>query len=124
MSRIVDIDLSDSLNRWLYGSVMSRLLKLKAALYPEKIIETRTQLCENCGASLDTFIIRKEDGIPDLSWNIVRCKNCRHYSIVSVGPNVKEMRFGDYELIEQLPKEDFTREQAEIRLEQIRHFRK
>jgi hypothetical protein len=55
---------------------------------------------------------------------IVQCKGCKDYSIVSVGPNVKETRFGNYDLVEQLPKAEFNEEQAEIRLEQIRHFRK
>ena len=31
---------------------------------------------------------------------------------------------GELELVEQLPKEQFTKEQVEIRLEQVRHFRK
>ena len=124
LSKIININFTDNLTRWLYGTTLYALLKIKAVLYPEKIIETQTQPCNKCGASLDTFIIRKEEGIPDFSWKIVRCKSCMEYSIIDIGPNIKEVRFGNYELIEQLPKEDFTREQAEIRLEQIRHFRK
>jgi hypothetical protein len=42
----------------------------------------------------------------------------------STGPNIKESRFGNYKFVEQLQKNDFTEEQANIRLEQIKHFRK
>lgn len=124
LAQLVDIDITDTLNRWLYGSALSTLLKLKATLNPKNVIETLSQECPTCGGKLETYIISKERGIPDFSWNIVQCKKCKDYSLISVGAEVKEMRFGNYDLIEQLPKEDFTQEQAAIRLEQIRHFRK
>jgi ssDNA-binding Zn-finger/Zn-ribbon topoisomerase 1 len=103
---------------------MSALLKLQSTFNPKKVLDTIKQTCPTCGGAIDTFIIQREEGIPDYCWNIVQCKNCKDYSMVSYGPNVKEAKFGNYELIEQLPKEEFTREQAEIRLEQVRHFRK
>lgn len=124
LAQLVNIDLTDTLNRWLYGSALSTLLKIKAAIHPKKVIETLSQECPTCGGTLETHIISRERGIPDFSWNIVQCKRCRDYSLISVGAGVKEMRFGNYDLIEQLPKEDFSKEQADIRLEQIKHFRK
>lgn len=124
LAQIVEIDFADNLNRWLYGSAMSALLKFQATLNPRKVLDTIKQNCPTCGGAIDTFIMRREEGIPDYSWNIVQCKNCKDYLLVSYGPNVKEAKFGNYDLIEQLPKEAFSKEQAEIRLEQIRHFRK
>ena len=107
-----------------YGSALTTLMKIRAALNPRKVIETINQNCPTCKTSLDTFILKKEEGIPDYSWMIVQCKNCKDYSIVNPGPNVKEMKFDNYLFVEQLPKTEFNKEQAEIRLEQIRHFRK
>ena len=112
------------MSSWLYGSALTTLMKIRAALNPRKVIETINQNCPTCKTSLDTFILKKEEGIPDYSWMIVQCKNCKDYSIVNPGPNVKEMKFDNYLIVEQLPKTEFNKEQAEIRLEQIRHFRK
>jgi gas vesicle protein len=124
LAQILDIDFTDNVSRWLYGLTLTTLLKIKARLNPKKVLDTIHQTCPTCTGALDTFIMRKENGIPDYSWMIVQCKKCKDYSIVSIGPNVKEIRFGNYDLIEQLPKSEFTEEQAAIRLEQIRHFRK
>jgi hypothetical protein len=124
LAQIMEIDFADHLNRWLYGSAMSFLLRIQATFKPKKIFDTIKQTCPTCGGAIDTFIMRREDGIPDYGWNIVQCKNCKDYSLVSHGPNVKEVKFGNYEVIEQLSKEEFTKEQADIRLEQVRHFRK
>ena len=124
LAQIVNIDFKDNLSSWLYGSALTTLMKIRAALNPRKVIETINQNCPTCKTSLDTFILKKEEGIPDYSWMIVQCKNCKDYSIVNPGPNVKEMKFDNYLIVEQLPKTEFNIEQAEIRLEQIRHFRK
>ncbi len=124
LTQIINIDFKDNLNKWLYGSAISTLLKLQSTLNPKRVLETIHQTCPTCNAAIDTFIMRKEEGIPDYSWIIVQCDNCKDYTIISYGPNIKETKSGNYKLIEQLPKDQFTQEQAEIRLEQIRYFRK
>ena len=50
--------------------------------------------------------------------------NCNEFNLLSTGPNIKVMRFGNYKSIEQLPKAEYTEEQANVRLEQIKFFRK
>ena len=124
LAQIAKIDFADNVNRWLYGSTMSALLKIQGPFNPKKVLDTIKQTCPTCGGAIDTFIMRREEGIPDYSWNIVQCKSCKDFSLVTYGPNVKEAKFGNYDLVEQLPKEQFSKEQAEIRLEQVRHFRK
>ena len=99
-------------------------MNLQATLNPKKVIETLSQKCEKCQINLDTEILKKEEGIPDFSWYIVQCQSCKEYSLNSIGPDVKEVRFVNYTLVEQLSKEEFTEVQAKVRLEQIRHFRK
>jgi hypothetical protein len=45
-------------------------------------------------------------------------------NLLSHGPDVKEVRFGNYQIVEHLPKDEYTYEQAQTRLEQIKIFRK
>jgi hypothetical protein len=124
LSQIVAIDFADAMSLWLYGPVLTKLMKIKNAITANKGFERISQACSNCQSPLETIIVQRQEGIPDYSWIIVRCKACNDYSIISIGANVKEVRFGKFDVIEQLPKSDYTQQQAEIRLEQIRHFRK
>ena len=125
LSKIVSVDFKDNLNSWLYGKVLNTLFKVTSFFKgKDKIIETLSQNCTKCGSKLETFIIRKEEGIPDYNWTIIQCNNCNEYNLLSTGPNIKELRFGNYKSIEQLPKTEYTEEQANVRLEQIKFFRK
>ncbi len=125
LSKMVSVDFKDNLNSWLYGKVLNTLFRVTSFFKgQDKIIETISQDCTKCGSKLETFIIRKEEGIPDYNWTIIQCNNCNEFNLLSTGPNIKELRFGNYKSIEQLPKTEYTEEQANIRLEQIKFFRK
>ena len=125
LSKIVSVDFKDNLNSWLYGKVLNTLFKVTSFFKgQDKIVETLSQDCTQCSSKLETFITRKEEGIPDYSWTIIQCNNCKEFNLLSTGPNVKELRFGNYKSIEQLPKTEYTEEQANVRLEQIKFFRK
>jgi hypothetical protein len=125
LSKIVSVDFKDNLNSWLYGKVLNTLFKVTSFFKgQDKIVETLSQDCTQCGSKLETFITRKEEGILDYSWTIIQCNNCNEFNLLSTGPNIKEYRFGNYKSIEQLPKTEYTEEQANARLEQIKYFRK
>jgi hypothetical protein len=125
LSKIVSVDFKDNLNNWLYGKVLNTLFKVTSFFKEkDKIIETLSQDCTKCGSKLETFIIRKEEGIPDYNWTIIQCNNCNEFNLLSTGPNIKELRFGNYKSIEQLPKTEYREEQANVRLGQIKFFRK
>ena len=124
LSEIVSVDFKDNLNGWLYGRILSTLLRITAFIKrDDRIIETLSQNCTKCHTELKTYIIKKEEGIPDYSWEIIQCINCNEYNLLSTGANVKEARFENYKIVEQLPKAEFTMEQAELRLKQIKYFR-
>lgn len=124
LSNIVSVDFKDNLNSWLYGTVLNTLFKITSFIKgQEKVIETLSQDCTKCNSKLKTYITRKEDGIPDYCWTIIQCNNCNEYNLLSTGPNIKEYRFGNYKSVEQLPKTEYTEEQAKSRLEQIKYFR-
>ena len=125
LSRIVEIDFNKELNAWIYGYAFNFLINIISFFKgKEKIIETLSQDCTSCGSTLETFILRKEEGIPDHSWSIIKCNNCNEYNLTSNGPNIKQLRFGNYSMTEQLDKSAYTREEAEMRLKQIKFFRK
>jgi Domain of unknown function (DUF4844) len=125
LSKIVSVDFKDNLNSWLYGKLFNTLFKLISFFKGQnKIVETLSQDCTQCSSKLETFITRKEEGIPDYIWTIIQCNNCNEFNLLSTGPNIKEFRFGNYKSIEQLLKTEFTEEQANTRLEQIKYFRK
>ena len=65
---ITNVDFKDELNKWLFGSVLTTLLKIKNLLIPEKIVETIKQPCTNCGTQLESYVMQNEIGIPEYGW--------------------------------------------------------
>lgn len=124
LATIVNVDFNENLNKWLYGSVLTTLMKIQKVLMPEKIVKTLKQPCTKCETELETFIQRLEEGIPETSWFVVKCNNCGELNLVSPGQDAKEIRFGNSQWIETLYKDEYTYEQALIRLEQIKIFRR
>jgi len=124
-SKIVEVDFKSELNNWLYGTLLNLLIKITELIKgKEKIIETLVQNCTKCNSKLETFILEKNEEIPDSGFFIVRCKSCREYNLIEKGSKIKRLRFGEYELTEQLAKKDYDLEGAKIRLKQIQFFRK
>ena len=125
LSTIVEVDIKENINRWLYGTILNSFFKATRSFQAkESINETLSQDCIKCGKILETFIISRKEGIPDPSWFIIQCNNCNEYNLLSTGPNIKELRFGNYKLAEQLSKSEYDESEAKIRLNQIRSFRK
>ena len=125
LAQIVEVDIKDDLNSWLYGSTFNALMKVVNTFKkPEQVLETLCQDCTKCKSKLETFILKREAGIPDYAYQVVRCKECAEFNMIEVGPGVKEFRFGNYDTVEQLRKDEYTEEQAYVRLEQIKYFRK
>ncbi len=125
ISKSIEIDFKNDLNKWLYGSLLSSVLKFSELIKgKEKVIETLSQNCTKCKSNLETFILEKDDEIPDSDFFIVKCKSCGEYNLIDKGPKIKRLKFGEYELTEQLSRKDYDLESAKIRLKQIQYFRK
>jgi len=124
LSQILNIEFGENLEAWLYGAELAAAVKAHREQNPSKVVETIRHNCPGCGTSLDTYIMKKEKGIPDFSWTIIQCNNCNEYTIISYGPEAKEVNFGNYGMIEHLEKSKFTREQAEIRLNEVRQLKR
>jgi hypothetical protein len=122
---IVDVDFAFTLNRWIYGSIVAIIMKIFSLFKrPAVIVDTLSQECTNCNALLETFILERGNDIPDLCWDIIQCDSCKEFNLLNKGPHIRQLRFGNYRWIEQLSKSEFNEEQATIRLEQIKYFRK
>jgi len=120
LSKNINVDFSSNLNKWLYGSLSTTLSKILNIFHSTKVIDTLTQPCNACGIQLESYIIKTESGIPETDWLIVKCNNCGEFNLVSVGPGVKELKFGNYQWIENVRMEEFTYEQAIARVNQIK----
>ncbi|WP_163401493.1 DUF4844 domain-containing protein [Flavobacterium fluviatile] len=125
IAKIIEVDFKNELNNWLYGTVLNSLFKISEFLKgKEKIVETLSQNCTKCNSKLETFILEKDETIPESDFFIVRCKSCREYNLIDKGPKIKRLKFGEYELTEQLSRKDYDLDGAMIRLKQIQYFRK
>ena len=124
LSKITEVDFNDDLNKWLYGSALSALIKFKNIFNPEKIAEELQQPCTNCNIQLKTHIIKKQPGIPETNWFVVKCDNCQELNLLTIGPDVKQVKFVNYKSVDTLSMNEYDYEQALTRLNQIKFFRK
>lgn len=53
LAKIVGVDFASTLNKWLYGSLLSSLFKIGRILNPGKIIHTLQQPCVKCETELE-----------------------------------------------------------------------
>ncbi|MBS1663741.1 MAG: DUF4844 domain-containing protein [Bacteroidetes bacterium] len=121
---IVGVDIRNAITGWMYGPLLVILQVILRFLRPERVVAVLHQTCTQCHSSLDLKIMRKKPGIPDAQWLVVRCKHCQELNLLSPGPEAAEMRFGQFEWVDTLSKDDYTYEQALVRMEQIKYFRK
>jgi len=120
LAGIVKVDINKELNIWLYGRLSVSAQKLLDLLNSERIIETIGQPCTKCNVTLETHIKIQQEGIPDHCWFVAKCDNCGEFNMLSLRPEIKELKFGNYKLIEMLNKDQYNYDQALSRLEQIK----
>jgi Domain of unknown function (DUF4844) len=101
---------------WL--SIVSRFVAA-----PKPIMDRFINTCTKCESKLVTFTFQKVPDDSEKLYSIVKCKICGEYNIKEVVTGLKEIRHVNYDIEEQYSKQDFTLEQANIRLEQIKNFR-
>jgi hypothetical protein len=65
--------------------------------------------------------MKKEEGIPDLAWLIVRCFHCNELNLVTLKPDINELRYGKYTVVATLNKEEYSYEQALAKLLELKN---
>jgi hypothetical protein len=125
LSQIINVDIKNDLNNWLYGFGINTMIKILSAFKkPDRIIETQSQDCTKCNSKLETFILERQPDTTDRAYDIVKCKTCGEFNLIDKGSGIKRLKFGNYDWVEHLSKDEYNDEQAKTRLEQIKFFRR
>lgn len=126
--KILNIDsINKKLNFWTYGiedydyEKIEREHSEKILLEERKRHEILSTECLKCKTQLETFILERDDSIPSFEFDIIRCVKCSELHILDKGSGIKRYRFLNYELIEELPKDEYDLSKALNRLEQLRN---
>ncbi len=122
-AHILEIRFGDNLMRWLYGFFVYWLMKITRFLKPERILSTKKQPCTKCGTDLEIQLIKIGSGRTG-AWVIGKCLTCNEYNIMESFNDAKNQTFINFSYEESLSKEEYDEEQANIRLEQIKYWRK
>jgi hypothetical protein len=117
LAGIINVNIAPLINKWLYGSIVSNLMKLLEA-NSKAIFEILKEPCSGCGIELESFVTERRNDIPDSFWNIAKCNSCGTLSILSHGPGIAGLKFGNYQWLGTLGKDEYNYEQA---LEKAKH---
>lgn len=123
LAGITGIRFNNNLMYWLYGPVIVVMLKISRLIKPERILETKKQPCTKCNADLEMQLLEKRSEV-DSVWVIGKCLSCNEYNLVESFPNSRETRYLNFYPEEYLSRDEYTKEQAEVRLEQVKYWRK
>lgn len=129
ITQILKINIGEKLNFLVYQIPLNNY-ELTKKQYSDKILEDERKRheilsteCRKCKTQLETFILERDSEIPDFDFEIVKCVKCLEYNILDNGPGIKRYRFLNYELVEELPKDEYDLEKALVRLEQIKNMK-
>jgi hypothetical protein len=124
LAKIVKVDMKNQLDRWILGLELYIAFKTMMAYAKRNIKETITYNCKNCEEEFYIHITKRSSDIPDVTYDIVQCSECREYNLIDKGAGIESFRFGKCDWVEQLEKSRFSEEQAIARFEQVKLFRK
>lgn len=122
--RILSVNFDNTLERWGFGWNVFFLYKVKRAIGRFGVKEIKQYICCNCDFLLEVIVYRRTSEFIEPCYDIIRCKLCKEFNLVDEIPNFKVAGLTGMAWIEQLPKKDYTYEEALVRLEQLRFFRK
>ncbi|MDF7815689.1 hypothetical protein [Hymenobacter sp. YC55] len=124
LAQVMEVDLKEELNTWLYGRVMYTLMKAFEREEPEKAAPTLTQACTKCQAILETVLLDKREAIPSACFVVAQCQACTALNLIEVPNGVGRIHFGNYNALQRLDRKQYTPEQAKAKLDQIRSSKK
>lgn len=119
LSKTININFGSDLNKWLYGYLLTALSKIQNIFQSAKVVYTLTEPCDFCGTELETNILKTAPEVPETDWLVVKCNVCNTINLITIGAGVKELKFGNYQWIENIKLEQYSYEQALARVEQL-----
>jgi Domain of unknown function (DUF4844) len=123
LAHIVNIKFGNNLMRWLYGNFLFVLLKVGRIIRPERVIAIKRQPCTKCRAEIRIELKRKGSGRKS-DWILGKCMTCQEYNMMESFADAKITGYHNFFPEEHLGKDEYSEEQANIRLEQVKYFRK
>ncbi|MBZ4036989.1 DUF4844 domain-containing protein [Flavobacterium sp. 17A] len=127
-AEILKIDsLNEKLNFWAHRTEIynheeaERKASEKVLAEEKKRHEILSIECQKCKTQLETFILERDNEIPSFEFDIIKCVKCSELTILDKGCGIKRYRFLNYELIEELSKEEYDLSKALLRLEELKN---
>ncbi|MEM0543915.1 DUF4844 domain-containing protein [Flavobacterium sp. j3] len=131
IAKILSIEsIYEKLNFWTYGTEVYNHEKAEREAAEKVLAEERKRHeirfieCSECKTELETFILERDNNIPSFEFDIIKCVKCSELNIFDKGAGIKRYRFLNYELVEELPKEEYDLEKALKRLEHLKNQKK
>lgn len=127
IAKILDIkNINEKLNIWTYGTVVNHYEKSEQE-HSERVLEDERRRheiisieCKKCSSNLETFVLERDENVPSFEFDIIKCVKCSELNLLDKGVGIKRYRFLNYELIEELSKEEYDFAKALDRLEKLR----
>ena len=123
LAQLVEVDVNDELTTWQYGQLAHALLNGVGRSKTEKAAPALTQACTKCKAALETFLLEQQPAIPSACFLVAQCEVCTELNLIEVPNGVKRMNFGKYTALQSLDRKEYTPEQAEAKLAQLKRSR-
>ena len=108
LGQMVDLNLSNEANSFLYGTELAKLLAKQKEQKPIDVLEFT---CTGCSGSLRLQILRKRPGIPE-GWVIARCIACDELNLLEFGKDAKEIRYENHYSEMTLDAGNYSRDQV------------
>ena len=118
--------INEKLNFWTYGIEAYNHEEAERKASEKILAEERERHeilsieCQKCKTQLETFVLERDNDIPSFEFDIIKCVKCSELNILDKGYGIKRYRFLNYELIEELAKEEYDLPKALQRLEQLK----
>jgi phage FluMu protein Com len=129
IAKILNItSINEELNFWTYGieaydyEEAEKKASEKILAEERKRHEILSIECPKCKTQLETFILERDNDIPSFEFDIIKCVKCSELNILDKGCGIKRYRFLNYELIEELAKEQYDLPKALQRLKELQNL--